>query len=169
MFTHSFVGAFAGTFIRALAPRNLTAMLVGTVMATALVQGIGVRSAEASAAQQVVATVSISKQRMEISVDGRQVFEWKVSTGGKGYVTPKGRFKPTRMHEMWHSRKYDMAPMPHSVFFHGGYAVHATPHVKNLGRPASHGCIRLHPDAAKDFYTLVELFGPKNTSIVITD
>jgi lipoprotein-anchoring transpeptidase ErfK/SrfK len=156
-------------FIHSLAPRKLIGMLLGSAMATALVQGVGVRSAEATAAQQVVATISISMQRMEVSVGGRQVFDWKVSTAGKGYVTPTGKFKPTRMHEMWHSRKYDMAPMPHSVFFHGGYAVHATPHVKNLGRPASHGCIRLHPEAAQDFYTLVELFGATNTSIVIVD
>lgn len=59
--------------------------------------------------------------------------------------------------------------MPHSVFFHGGYAVHATPHVKALGRPASHGCVRLHPDAASDFFQLVDLFGPANTAIVIVD
>ena len=59
--------------------------------------------------------------------------------------------------------------MPHSVFFHGGYAVHATNHVKRLGMPASHGCVRLHPDAAADFYQLVETFGAANTSILITD
>ena len=71
------------------------------------------------------------------------------------------------MHRMWYSRKYDDAPMPHSVFFHGGYAVHATDAIRRLGRPASHGCIRLHSDDASDFYTLVETVGPANTSIVI--
>lgn len=159
---------FIHSILSALTPKYVAGMLAGTMMATALVQGIGVESAEASS-HQVVATISISTQRMEVSVDGRQIFEWKVSTGGKGYVTPKGSYKPTRMHEMWYSRKYDNAPMPHSVFFHGGYAVHATPHVRNLGRPASHGCVRLHPDAAQDFYTLVEVFGPRNTSIVIVE
>jgi lipoprotein-anchoring transpeptidase ErfK/SrfK len=159
---------FISGFAQAFAPKKLIGMLVGTVMATAIVQGIGVQSAEA-ATQRVVATISISKQRMDVKVGDQQVFEWKVSTAGKGYVTPTGAFKPTRMHEMWYSRKYDNAPMPHSVFFHGGYAVHATPHVKNLGRPASHGCIRLHPDNAQDFYTLVEVFGAANTSIVIVD
>ena len=73
---------------------------------------------------------SISAQTMEVTVDGRPAFNWKVSTGRKGYVTPTGSYKPTRMHEMWYSRKYDMAPMPHSVFFNGGYAVHATDAVK---------------------------------------
>lgn len=138
------------------------------VTGAALLFGSGMTAAQA-AAGKLVATVSIASQQMEVSVDGRPVATWKVSTAGRGYVTPKGSFKPIRMHEMWYSRKYDNAPMPHSVFFHGGYAVHATNHVKKLGRPASHGCVRLDPAAAADFYQLVELFGPANTAIVITD
>ncbi len=134
---------------------------------SALFFAIGTSAAEA--ASKIVARIDISKQRMMVLVDGRETFEWKVSTAGKGYVTPTGSFKPTRMHEMWYSRKYDNAPMPHSVFFHGGYAVHATPHVKRLGSPASHGCIRLHPDNASDFYQFVQAFGPSNTSIVIVN
>lgn len=121
----------------------------------------------AAHASSVVARISISTQTMEVIVDGRQTHQWKVSTAGKGYRTPTGSFKPIRMHEMWYSRKYDNAPMPHSVFFHGGYAVHATNVLKKLGRPASHGCIRLHPDNAADFYQLVQTFGPANTSIII--
>jgi len=121
----------------------------------------------ANAANQVIARVSISEQRMIVSVDGRQTFEWKVSTAGKGYVTPTGAWKPTRMHEMWYSQKYDNAPMPHSVFFTGGYAIHATNAVKRLGSPASHGCVRLAPEHASDFYKLVQVFGPQNTQIVI--
>ncbi len=121
----------------------------------------------AHAANQLVARVSLSQQTMEVIVDGRTAFAWKVSTGRKGYGTPTGSWKPIRMHKMWYSRKYDNAPMPHSVFFNGGYAVHATDAVKRLGRPASHGCVRLHPDNASDFYKLVEAFGPGNTQIVI--
>jgi lipoprotein-anchoring transpeptidase ErfK/SrfK len=123
----------------------------------------------AHAANRVVAHVNISNQTMEVLVDGRPTFEWKVSTAGRGYTTPRGSFKPTRLEKMWYSRKYDMSPMPHSVFFSGGYAVHATNYIKRLGTPASHGCVRLHPDAAADFYSLVQMFGPSNTSIVITE
>ncbi|RWB33438.1 MAG: L,D-transpeptidase [Mesorhizobium sp.] len=121
----------------------------------------------AHAANQIVARISLSQQTMQVMVDGRPTFAWKVSTGAKGHVTPTGSFKPTRMHQMWYSRKYDNAPMPHSVFFKGGYAVHATNFVKRLGQPASHGCVRLHPVDAADFYQLVETFGPANTRIVI--
>lgn len=121
----------------------------------------------ANAANQVVARVDLSEQRMIVSVDGRPTFAWKVSTARKGYVTPTGAWKPTRLHKMWYSKKYDNAPMPHSVFFTGGYAIHATDAVKRLGSPASHGCVRLAPEHASDFYQLVRTFGPQNTQIVI--
>jgi hypothetical protein len=34
------------------------------------------------------------------------------------------------------------APMPHSIFFRGGYAIHGSYATGSLGRPASPGCIR---------------------------
>jgi lipoprotein-anchoring transpeptidase ErfK/SrfK len=144
---------------------------IAAVAATGLglLMAAGNAPAQASVSNEVVARISISEQKMQVSVGGRQTYEWKVSTAGRGYVTPTGSWKPYRMHEMWYSKKYDNAPMPHSVFFTGGYAVHATPHVKNLGRPASHGCIRLHPANAEAFYTLVKTFGQQNTRIVIVN
>jgi lipoprotein-anchoring transpeptidase ErfK/SrfK len=139
---------------------NITA---AALTGAALLFGAG----NAAHANQIVAKVSLSQQIMEVTVDGRPTYTWKVSTGDRRHITPTGSFKPTRMHEMWYSKKYDNAPMPHSVFFSGGYAVHATYAISRLGRPASHGCVRLHPDAAADFYQLVEAFGPGNTSILI--
>jgi hypothetical protein len=45
--------------------------------------------------------------------------------------------------------------MPHSIFFHNGYAIHGTTEIKRLGRIASHGCVRLHPENAEKLYSLV--------------
>jgi lipoprotein-anchoring transpeptidase ErfK/SrfK len=73
------------------------------------------------------------------------------------------------MHRMWRSRKYDMSPMPFSIFYHRGYAIHGTYAVKSLGRRASHGCVRLHPDNAAKLYSLVKEIGPANTLVVVTD
>lgn len=140
---------------------------IAAIAATGVALVVAAGQGAAQAANKIVARVSISEQRMHVIIDGRTTYVWKVSTAGRGYVTPKGSFKPTRMHEMWYSRKYDNAPMPHSVFFNGGYAVHATNQISRLGRPASHGCVRLHPENAADFYELVEAFGPSNTSIQI--
>ncbi len=122
----------------------------------------------AAAAPSLVAVVSLSQQRMTVTVDGFPRYTWLVSTAARGYHTPVGSFRPQRMERMWYSRKYDMSPMPHSVFFRGGYAVHGTPHVKRLGRPASHGCVRLAPGNAATLYSLVRQYGMANSRIIVT-
>lgn len=111
--------------------------------------------------------IDISEQRMTVLVEGKVRYVWPVSTARPGYKTPTGFWSPYRMHVMWHSRKYDNAPMPHSIFFHEGFAIHATPFVKRLGTPASHGCVRLHPDNATLLYNLVKQYGWKTTRISI--
>ena len=122
--------------------------------------------ANASAAR-LEAWIDISDQRMKVYKNGLLRHSWKISTARRGYRTPTGTYKPTRMHKMWHSRKYNMSPMPHSIFFHGGYAVHGTNEIKSLGRPASHGCVRLHPDNARTLFRMVEQVGRANARIRI--
>lgn len=136
------------------------------VFAAACLMGLALSFSPASAT--VVAQISLSAQRADISVDGSRAYSWPVSTARRGYVTPTGMFRPTRTERMWHSRKYDMSPMPYSVFFYGGYAIHGTGYVRSLGRPASHGCVRLAPQHAATFYNLVRSRGMKNARIVIT-
>ena len=99
--------------------------------------------------------ISKSHQRMIVhSSEGS--YSWPVSTARRGYYTPTGSFRPYSLQPMHYSRKHDNAPMPHSIFFSGGYAIHATPHTGNLGRPASHGCVRLSPGNAATLYGIVK-------------
>jgi len=113
--------------------------------------------------------IDVSAQTMTIDVDGDRYATWRVSTARSGYYTPRGSFKPYVLKKMHYSRKYDNSPMPHSIFFRGGYAIHATNYVKSLGRPASHGCIRLAPRNAATLYQLVKQYGMKSTRITITN
>lgn len=122
-----------------------------------------------ASAANLEARVSISTQTMTVSRQGRVLYRWKVSTARKGYVTPRGTWRPKRMHKMWYSRKYDNSPMPWSVFYHGGYAIHGTGAVRQLGRPASHGCVRLQTAHAAAFFALVREAGMGNTRIVVTN
>lgn len=115
----------------------------------------------------VVAKIDISSQRMNVFVDGELAYSWPISSARKGYVTPRGSYRPTALKRMHYSRKYDNSPMPHSIFFRGGYAIHGTGYVKQLGRPASHGCIRLHPSNAATLFSIVKTYGAQNTRIVI--
>lgn len=107
----------------------------------------------------LVANIDLATQRMTVIVNGVEEHSWKISSGTRRYGTPTGTWKPYRMHRMWRSRKYQWAPMPYSVFYNKGYAVHGTQYVSRLGRPASHGCIRLHTKNAKQFYDLVREHG----------
>jgi lipoprotein-anchoring transpeptidase ErfK/SrfK len=115
----------------------------------------------------VVARIDISEQKMWVYVDQRLAYVWPVSTGRRGHATPTGQFHPGWMARNWHSRTYDWAPMPWSVFFNSGIAVHGTTAISRLGRPDSHGCVRLHPDNAKIFYRLVEQHGMADTLIAV--
>jgi hypothetical protein len=38
-----------------------------------------------------------SSQRMTVTVNGEHLYDWPVTTGGSGYDTPSGTFKPFRM------------------------------------------------------------------------
>jgi lipoprotein-anchoring transpeptidase ErfK/SrfK len=116
----------------------------------------------------ITARISISSQTMTVTKNGFVVHRWKVSTARNGYVTPTGSWKAKWASRHHRSRKYDNAPMPYAIFFNGGYAVHATFDVKRLGRPASHGCIRLHPTNAATFFSLAQKYGLNNTKVVVT-
>ncbi|QFY91172.1 L,D-transpeptidase [Magnetovirga frankeli] len=115
----------------------------------------------------IKAVIDLEDQEMKVYVGGSHEYTWKVSTGRGGYITPNGTFKPQWLSRMHYSRKYDDAPMPYSVFFHKGYAVHGTTSISRLGRPASHGCVRLHPNNAKKFFNLVQRHGKSNATISI--
>ncbi len=124
---------------------------------------------QADTASAASLTVRIHKgtQTMAVYVGRRLAHRWRVSTGRRGYRTPSGSYRPFRLERMWHSRKYHMSPMPHSVFFRGGYAIHGTYETRRLGRPASHGCVRLAPRNAARLFSLVRRHGARNTRIVI--
>ncbi|MBZ0215697.1 MAG: L,D-transpeptidase [Fimbriimonadaceae bacterium] len=124
-------------------------------------------TAAGSAIAGVTAKIDISEQRMRIYVNGRQVYTWKVSTGRSGYRTPTGNYRPQRMYRRYFSTKYNNSPMPYSVFFRGGYAIHGTNYVRSLGRVASHGCIRLAPGNARIFFNLIRQHGTNRTNIII--
>jgi len=116
----------------------------------------------------VVARIDLSAQSMSVSVDGRHFASWPISSGRKGFRTPTGSYRPKVLRRMHYSSKYENSPMPHSVFFHGGYAIHGTQYVRQLGRPASHGCVRLHPRNAAILYSLIRDYGMRNTRITIS-
>ncbi|MBO6716456.1 MAG: L,D-transpeptidase [Rhizobiaceae bacterium] len=116
----------------------------------------------------LVAKVDVATQTMEVIHYGKVIHTWRVSTARRGYITPVGSWRPKRMHRMWYSRKYDMSPMPYSIFYDGGYAIHGTNAVSRLGSPASHGCIRLDTANAAQLFALAQEVGPGNMKVIVT-
>jgi len=121
-----------------------------------------------SALAEVLISVNKSTQQMSVSVDGIPRYHFAVSTGRAGYGTPNGSYRPQRLAASWFSKLYYNSPMPHSIFFSGGYAIHGSYEINRLGGPASHGCIRLHPANAAALFALVKAEGMAATTIVVS-
>jgi lipoprotein-anchoring transpeptidase ErfK/SrfK len=121
------------------------------------------------AGSAVLINIDKAKQKMAIFLGGLEKYEWPISTGRTGYSTPSGTYTATSMNEIWYSKQWDNAPMPHSIFFiKDGHAIHGSYDLKNLGKPVSHGCVRISPENAAELYALVEENGLENTKVVLT-
>lgn len=128
--------------------------------------------------------VDKSKQRAELYIDGTLAHTWKVSTARPGKVTRNHNgiiaaaqfriftakssniYKPAPGTTYVENGK-DLGNMPYAVFYHGPYAIHGTTAIKNLGTPASAGCVRLHPDHAKTLNLAVRKVGRPNFWVTI--
>jgi lipoprotein-anchoring transpeptidase ErfK/SrfK len=120
-------------------------------------------------AAPLIAQVDVSTQTMTVIKDGQVAYQWPVSTARPGKVTPRGEFRGQWLSKHHRSSLYDNAPMPYAIFFRGNYAIHGTNQVSRLGRPASAGCVRLHPDHAAVLFALTERVGTRNLRVVVTD
>ena len=134
-------------------------------MATLVIGGAIFAGTANTAQAGVEIKINLTTQRMNVSVDGSHYATYKVSSGRRGYTTPTGRYRIQRMTRMHYSRKYNNSPMPNSIFYHGGFAIHGTQSISRLGRVASHGCVRLHPSNARELYDLVRAEGRRGTKI----
>jgi hypothetical protein len=111
------------------------------------------------ACAHVEINVDLSSQTMTVHSGSGETYVWPISSGKAGHATPNGVFRPRAMYAMVHSAKYNNAPMPHSIFFYGQYAIHGTDAVGALGHPASHGCVRISPAHAAALFAMVQKQG----------
>ena len=131
-------------------------MRTGLMISTAVALLLGGTAAHAT----VHVAIDLTNQRMHVeSAEGD--YDWPISSARSGFYTPGGSFAPTHLELMHYSHKYHMSPMPHAIFFRGGYAIHGTYSTASLGTPASHGCVRLSPGHAALLYDLVKAEGAR--------
>ncbi len=127
------------------------------------------KSAASTKGSSILIAIDKATQKMSVFIDGAKKYDWRVSTGRPGYSTPSGTYTATSMNEVWYSKEWDNAPMPHAIFFMtDGHAVHGSYEVKSLGKPVSHGCVRVAPKNATTLYALVAKNGLKNTQVMLT-
>ncbi|MCJ2129314.1 L,D-transpeptidase [Methylobacterium sp. E-045] len=133
-----------------------------------LLSGLALAALAHPASAEMRVTIDKDTQRMSVAVDGATRHVWPVSTGLARYDTPNGGYRPFRMERTYFSREWDNAPMPHAIFFtQAGHAIHATNQTRHLGRPASHGCVRLSPRNAATLFALVKQQGMGGTRITV--
>lgn len=105
-----------------------------------------------SALARVQITIDLSAQQLTATRKNGETVVWKISSGRPGFETPAGHYVVYRMEPDHKSDEYEQAPMPYSMFFSSrGLAIHGT-YERGLGRPASHGCVRLSVANAKKLY-----------------
>jgi hypothetical protein len=107
---------------------------------------------------KVMIYVDLDAQQMTVIKNNGETHVWKVSSGREGFETPTGLFSVQRLDVNHFSDEYDQSPMPYSIFFDQGLAIHGT-NQGGLGRPASHGCVRLAIPHARMLYSWVKQYG----------
>ena len=170
--TPAAAGMWLTAMLIAALPLSADAAGANGTVAVALASPVAVaavRPTSDETAPRLLARIDLSDQTMRVYVGEALRHTFTVSTGRGSYRTPTGTWRAQWLSPRHRSRKYNNAPMPWSVFYYGGYAIHGTTEISRLGQPASHGCVRLHPDNAKIFFEMVQATGKANTTIIVVE
>jgi hypothetical protein len=131
--------------------------------AAALGPGQYVWDANSASSGPLLLTIDLTAQRAMVYRDGVLIAASAISTGSMGRETPTGVFTILEKKVMHRSTTYDDAPMPYMQRLTSkGIAIHAG---DLPGYPASHGCIRLPNEFAKQLYGVTEI----GTPVMITN
>jgi len=104
--------------------------------------------------------ISSSHQRVIKFVDGLPKFVYICSTRARGCGKERFGYFAVKSKERRHfSRKYRVA-MPFALQIDGAIFIHETRIIRQLGRRASHGCIRLNRANAKELYESTKVGTP---------
>lgn len=126
------------------------------------------RMSFAASPKQRLVVVDISEQKVFCYQDGRLIKSSLVSTGYRrkagpvrmrGSETPKGTFSVLEQHRIVYSKTFNGAAMPYAQRFFKQVWFHACSKrdVKNLGRKASHGCVRLSPTFSRWLFSWLKV------------
>ncbi len=99
--------------------------------------------------------ISIDQQKLHLYSDGTQVADTLVATGKPDHPTPTGVFSLIQKSRQHRSNIYSGAPMPYMQrITWSGVAIHEG---VGVGRPVSHGCVRMPHEFATRLWALTRL------------
>lgn len=114
--------------------------------------------------------VSLADQKMRLKFGDTVAREYNVSTGSYKTPTPQGEFKIKEKQELRIGGESPHYRMPmFQMFTNQGAGFHSLPYLaddrgtfwnealNHIGQPVSHGCVRLLPHDAEEFYKLTEV------------
>ena len=115
--------------------------------------------------------VDVTKQTVTAWEGDKPIMLFTVSTGLPNTPTVLGQFRiyqkltATRMRGVG----YDLPNVPHTMYFHQGYALHGAYWHDNFGQPMSHGCVNLALPDAKKLFEWAGPHLPENSWYVYSD
>jgi lipoprotein-anchoring transpeptidase ErfK/SrfK len=121
-----------------------------------------VAASEALAQRRIV--VSIPDRKLALVEDGRAVKIYPVAVGAAATPSPTGNYTVIARvaHPTWYGPGRIVPPgksNPLGPRWIGlsrkGYGIHGTSNPRSIGRPASHGCIRMHNADVEELFGLV--------------
>jgi lipoprotein-anchoring transpeptidase ErfK/SrfK len=94
--------------------------------------------------------IDLANQRLIAWEGTKPVYAVIVSTGKRATPTVLGTFAIQTKHRVTRMTGpgYDVPDVPHTMYFHRGYAIHGAYWHNRFGTPVSHGCINVAPDHA---------------------
>ena len=130
----------------------LTTLIIGEVLLLPSV--LANPSLEKIIAQRINTLKSSDHSWIEIDISNQYLFAWKgnnqifttiISTGKLETPTHPGIYTIQRKYltDRMRGENYDIADVPHVLYFDRGYALHGAYWHDNFGTPVSHGCVNL--------------------------
>ena len=155
--------------LQGMAAGMVTGMGLSSTSGPALAAGIGALNSELrlrlagqelpftpilppTGAETLQILVSLKHQQMLVYAGEMEIGRSEISTGKPGKETPHGIFSVISKHEFRWSNLYEREPMPFMQrLTWSGIAMHAG---ELPGYPASHGCVRMPGEFARQLYDL---------------
>jgi lipoprotein-anchoring transpeptidase ErfK/SrfK len=112
--------------------------------------------------------INLKKQNLSIFEDSKNLGTYKISSGKRGYETPTGTFSILAKRGRAWSKQYKLFMPYFMLFTKAGHGIHELPEwpggakegAAHLGRPVSHGCVRLGVGPAKAIYEWAQIGTP---------